>query len=139
MLNYEIDPAVLASRAPRGTEIDITEHYWGYVTQRDGSTVEYQVEHPQWRVWRGGEPSFDCDVVGLYGAEFVSALRGTPSSSFLVEGSDVVVRKGVKIGDTVVVTIHPSRVSGEYRGLMVRLLRPSDGFNWGQSAEQTVD
>ena len=50
-----------------------------------------------------------------------------------------VTRDTLKIGDTVVVTIHPSRVAGEYRGLMVRLLRPSDGFNWGQSAEQTVD
>jgi hypothetical protein len=28
----------------------ITEHYWGYARQRDGGTVEYQVEHPQWRV-----------------------------------------------------------------------------------------
>ena len=24
----------------------ITEHYWGYSAQRDGGTVEYQVEHP---------------------------------------------------------------------------------------------
>jgi len=30
-------------------------------------------------------------------------------------------------------------VPNDYRGLMVRLLRPSDGFNWGQTAEQTVD
>ena len=50
-----------------------------------------------------------------------------------------VTRDTLKIGDSVVVTIHPSRVPGDYRGLMVRLLRPSDGFNWGQSAEQTVD
>ena len=28
----------------------ITEHYWGYCSQRDGGTVEYQVEHPPWRV-----------------------------------------------------------------------------------------
>jgi hypothetical protein len=45
----------------------------------------------------------------------------------------------LKIGDSVVVTIHPSRVDGEYRGLMVKLLRPSDGFVWGQTADQTVD
>src|SRR4051812_45178954 len=50
-----------------------------------------------------------------------------------------VTRDTLKIGDTVVVTIHPSRVTGEYRGLMVRLLRPSDGFNWGQKSDQTVD
>lgn len=28
----------------------ITEHYWGYARQRDGSTVEYRVEHPRWQV-----------------------------------------------------------------------------------------
>src|SRR5689334_18932004 len=30
-----------------GSEAEfITEHYWGYAGQRDGGTVEYQVEHP---------------------------------------------------------------------------------------------
>lgn len=29
----------------------ITEHYWGYTPQRDGGTLEYQVHHPQWRLW----------------------------------------------------------------------------------------
>src|SRR5207245_3706603 len=28
----------------------ITEHDGGYSVQRDGSAVEYQVEHPRWRV-----------------------------------------------------------------------------------------
>jgi hypothetical protein len=50
-----------------------------------------------------------------------------------------VTRETLKIGDSVVVTIHPSRVPGDYRGLMVRLVRPSDGFNWGQAEGQTVD
>jgi len=50
-----------------------------------------------------------------------------------------VSRDTLKIGDSVVVTIHPSRVAGDFRGLMVRLVRPSDGFNWGQSEGQTVD
>ena len=27
----------------------IVQHYWGYTRQRDGSTVEYQVEHEPWR------------------------------------------------------------------------------------------
>ena len=35
-----------------GTEAEfITEHYWGYAAQKDGSTVEYHVDHPRWRVW----------------------------------------------------------------------------------------
>ena len=50
-----------------------------------------------------------------------------------------VTRDTLKIGDTVVVTIHPSRVPADYRGLMVHLLRPSDGFNWGATPGQVVD
>ena len=50
-----------------------------------------------------------------------------------------VTRDTLKVGDTVVITIHPSRVARDYRGLMVKLVRPSDGFNWGQTSGQTVD
>lgn len=50
-----------------------------------------------------------------------------------------VTRDTLKIGDSVVITIHPSRVAADYRGLMVKLVRPSDGFNWGQTGGQIVD
>src|SRR5262245_21116319 len=43
-------------------ETFITEHYWGYAGQRDGSTLEYGVEHPPWRVWRCEEAKLSCDV-----------------------------------------------------------------------------
>ena len=76
----------------------ITEHYWGYVSQRDGTTVEYRVEHPPWRVWQGAEPELVCDVASLYGSEFVRALSAPPTSCFLAEGSEVVVRKGLRLG-----------------------------------------
>ncbi len=72
----------------------ITEHYWGYNRQRDGRTLEYQVEHPRWQVRPAREYRFDCDVRSLYGAEFVPFLTGKASSAFLVEGSAVSVRKG---------------------------------------------
>jgi uncharacterized protein len=75
----------------------ITEHYWGYAAQRDGGCVEYQVEHPRWRVWRTSEASFECDVKRVYGREFVECLSAKPASAFVADGSAVVVRKGVKI------------------------------------------
>ena len=78
-------------------ETFITEHYWGYVTQRDGSTVEYQVEHPRWRVWRASGAELDCDVSALYGAEFANFLRGAPSSAFVADGSAVTVHRGVRL------------------------------------------
>lgn len=82
----------------RGSEEEfITEHYWGYARQRDGSTVEYQVEHPQWRVWRATESRLDCDVSAVYGAVYQPFLSATPSSAFVADGSAVTVRRGVTL------------------------------------------
>jgi uncharacterized protein len=75
----------------------ITEHYWGYAAQRDGGTVEYQVEHPRWRVWPAGDYHFDCDVAELYGPQFVEPLSQTPTSAFIADGSAVTVHKGHRI------------------------------------------
>mgnify|MGYP001275029094 CR=1 FL=1 len=77
----------------------ITEHYWGYSTQRDGGTVEYQVEHPQWKVWEAIAPKMSSDVVGFYGPEFASALGNPPSSAFVADGSAVIVRDGIRMED----------------------------------------
>lgn len=96
-VDVEGEPAVVAETSE---EAFITEHYWGYAAQRDGGTVEYRVEHPRWRVWRATDSSFECDVASLYGAEFVSALRGSPSTAFLAEGSEVVVRRGRRLDAT---------------------------------------
>src|SRR5262249_32973100 len=74
----------------------ITEHYWGYVVQRDGSTVQYQVEHPRWRVWRASGARFDCDVKGFYGEQYCEALSREPSSAFVADGSPIAVFRGGK-------------------------------------------
>jgi len=81
-----------------GTEAEfILEHYWGYSRQRDGSTLEYQVEHPPWRT----RPVLDCviegDLQATYGPAFGAWLQGKPASVFLAEGSPVTVRKGVRL------------------------------------------
>jgi hypothetical protein len=81
-----------------GSEAEfITEHYWGYNAQPDGSTLEYQVEHPRWRVYEVSDARLDCDVAGLYGERFCESLGGKPSSAFLAEGSAVTVRQGVRL------------------------------------------
>ncbi|HVT38825.1 MAG TPA: DUF2071 domain-containing protein [Gemmatimonadaceae bacterium] len=75
-----------------GSEAEfITEHYWGYTRQRDGSTIEYRVEHPPWKVWEAEDARLSCDVASLYGSQFVRLLEGTPQSAFLADGSHVVV------------------------------------------------
>ena len=75
----------------------ITEHYWGYNSQRNGSTLEYRVEHPRWRVYESSQTQLDCDVVGLYGERFRDCLNRKPASAFLAEGSAVTVSKGVRV------------------------------------------
>jgi len=75
----------------------IAEHYWGYTRQRDGSTREYEVEHPRWLVRRAREARLDCDVREVYGAEFAAALTAAPSSAFLAEGSAVRVHRGARL------------------------------------------
>lgn len=83
--------------APGSLEEFITEHYWGYTQQRDGSTVEYRVEHPQWRVWQASSARLDADVAALYGADVAEALGGL-RTSFIADGSPVTVFRPVRVG-----------------------------------------
>ncbi len=98
--DYSLDvvyggPAALPE--PGSEEEFITEHYWGYAGQRDGSTVEYRVEHPQWRVWAASEATLAPGAGGFYGGEWAPFLDAAPSSAFVTDGSPVVVRKGVRL------------------------------------------
>lgn len=83
--------------ADESGEAFITEHYWGYSRQADGTIVEYQVEHPRWAVWRASESCLACDVAALYGPEFVPALAAPPSTVFVADGSPIVVRRGHRL------------------------------------------
>lgn len=75
----------------------IAEHYWGYTPQPDGSTLEYQVEHPPWRARAVREARLDAPVADLWGPEFVDVMAAPPTSAFVAEGSAVAVRRGVRI------------------------------------------
>ena len=94
--SLEAAPVNEAHLPSAGSEAEfITEHYWGYARQRDGSTKEYRVEHPQWPVRQVERAALDCDVRSIYGEKFMDALCGSPRSAFLAEGSEVTVQKGV--------------------------------------------
>jgi uncharacterized protein len=75
----------------------ITEHYWGYARQRDGSTVEYRVEHEPWRVWNAASASFSGDAGATYGSQFKNLLAEKPYSAFVGDGSPVKVFRGRKL------------------------------------------
>lgn len=92
--------SVSGDPAPSGVgslEEFVAERYYGYNSQRDGSTMEYQIEHPRWRVWRAYESELDCDAAGVYGPEFAESLGSPPLSAILAEGSPVAVHKGARL------------------------------------------
>ena len=86
-----------APMRPGGEEEFIFEHYWGYARQRDGGTVEYQVEHPAWNVRAVAESAIDADIAALYGPQFIEPLRAAPRSAFVADGSPVQVRLGGRV------------------------------------------
>lgn len=75
----------------------ITEHYWGYTRQRDGSTLEYRVEHSRWPVWEPEETRFEGDAERLYGTALGDVLSSPPESAYVAVGSEVTVYRGVRI------------------------------------------
>lgn len=84
--------------APGSEQEFITEHYWGYTRQRDGSTVEYEVTHPSWRVWDVDAPTVTGDLAAIYGPAFAEALKRPPVSAFLADGSAVTVWNPTRLG-----------------------------------------
>ncbi len=72
----------------------ITEHFWGYATQPNGSCKEYRVAHESWRVWRGETASVEGNLEEVYGPELAGALETAPASALLAEGSHVTVYRG---------------------------------------------
>lgn len=82
---------------PGSEEQFITEHFWGYTARSDGGCLEYQVEHPSWRVWRATETGLECAIEEVYGRQFAAPLGSRPRSAFVAEGSAVIVRRGRRV------------------------------------------
>ena len=89
-----------ARELTRGSEAEfITEHYWGYTAQRDGSTLEYRVEHPPWRVWECDDAGYEkVSRPSLYGPDFTEVLAAEPVSAFVAVGSAIAVYPGTRLG-----------------------------------------
>ncbi|MBS1514560.1 MAG: DUF2071 domain-containing protein [Bacteroidetes bacterium] len=83
--------------AENSEEEFITEHYWGYTKVSDSKTSEYEVEHPKWKLHNVSRYEVNCDFSNLYGKRFSFLQNQKPSSVFLAEGSEVIVRKGSNI------------------------------------------
>lgn len=92
------EPGVLA--APGSEQEFITEHYWGYTRQRNGSTVEYEVEHPKWRIWSASQVDVAGDLSVTYGRDFARVLAQPPVSAFLADGSPIAVGRPTVLDET---------------------------------------
>ena len=75
----------------------ITEHYWGYTRQRDGTTVEYEVRHPSWRVWNASSARLHGGLTDVFPSPFAAVLDRPPDCAFLAEGSPVAVHAPVRV------------------------------------------
>lgn len=84
---------------PASEDAFVAERHWGYTRQRDGGTLEYEVTHPVWRVWKVTAPALAADVTGLYGRALADALARPPASALVAEGSAVSVSSPSRIGD----------------------------------------
>lgn len=90
--------ALTAEPIEGGSEAEfITEHYWGYSASGKKQTIEYQVEHPRWNAFPVQNFEMHCNVAELYGAAFAPFLAQAPSSVFMADGSEIIVREGKKI------------------------------------------
>jgi uncharacterized protein YqjF (DUF2071 family) len=88
----------LATRPQEGSlEQFITEHYWGYSTQRTGGCIEYHVSHLPWQVWTTDRAGFEGDASTLYGRELARVLHRPPECAFVADGSPVTVFTGNRI------------------------------------------
>ena len=94
---YVLAATAVTEMIPGSEEEFITEHFWGYTKINDRATSEYQVEHPRWKIYSVINYHIDVDFGLIYGNEFGFLNKEKPVSVFLAEGSEIIVRSGVKI------------------------------------------
>ena len=81
-----------------GSHEDFIAHRrWGFTRQRDGSSIEYQVEHARWNAWQPLTFRLDGDPSRVFPADLARELTRPPDSAFLVDGSGVTVSTPARI------------------------------------------
>jgi len=87
-----------AQPCPAGSlEEFVVQRSWGYGHRRDGGSLEYEVEHPPWNIWRPKRTELSCDAGRMYGRQWARVLAAEPDSEVLVDGSPIVLRRGVAL------------------------------------------
>jgi uncharacterized protein len=81
---------------PGSKEDFFTEHYWGYTSFKDHTTLEYFVDHHPWEVYETKSYAIEVDFEMCYGPAFGFLGNQKPSSVFLAEGSQISLQKNQK-------------------------------------------
>jgi len=90
-VNAAIEPMPVGE----GTEEEfIMEHYWGFTKVGKSKTIEYKVEHDRWNCYQIMDYAVDVNFGKLYGSDFAFLSQIKPSTVFLCQGSEVIVRNG---------------------------------------------
>jgi uncharacterized protein YqjF (DUF2071 family) len=76
--------------APGSLDEFLTERHWGYNGEPGKETLEYQVDHPRWRVWHTRDMRVDYTAEPLCGLDLAPALK-TPVSALIADGSAVAI------------------------------------------------
>lgn len=74
-------------RGPGSVETFVLQRCWGYTPQPDGSTLEYGIEHPAWRLWPAAQARMRARWAGLVPAAVADLLSAPPDFALLAEGS----------------------------------------------------
>jgi hypothetical protein len=82
---------------PSSDEAFMTQRHWGYTIQRDGTTVEYHVAHPIWRVGRMERGALEGHAPRAFGSKFAAVFADPPASAFFADGSAVSVHDPVRL------------------------------------------
>lgn len=94
----ELEHSITATTAGEFQELQagtleeyILEHYYGYTPQRDGSTIEYRVQHPKWMHKPAANVQVSPEVASFYGETFAPVLSAKTHSAYVAAGSPVSV------------------------------------------------
>jgi len=83
----------IAEDIPKGSQEEfIFEHYYGYNKLSQMKTIEYSIAHERWQVYPVQSFELDCDMLDLYGPDFVPYISSKPLSVYLARGSAVNVK-----------------------------------------------
>lgn len=63
----------------------VMERYRGYA-QKGPNVMDFQVEHPPWRIQPAKDATLQCEVGKVFGAEFEPFIQKKPAFSFLADG-----------------------------------------------------